>query len=208
MEEKLLWWGQRRRGQDSSFEALGKRVPAHHCIPSPRPVLMWLGTDRVLTSRTEPAGRGHRWASASGTWASRRQPGRRACSSRLLCSAASRAGGQDAEGGNFCLSCLLPQPPPVPEVGACLPAPVGGTAAGPQGGGGAAPSNTDHICPIISPNPGQNKDETYPITTVLEFMIWGQKNHSGGLACLPKKEGSVGLSGSQSPCLCNQAPGN
>lgn len=135
---------------------------------------MWLGTDRVLTSRTEPAGRGHRWASASGTWASRRQPGRRACSSRLLCSVASRAGEQDAQGGNLCLSCLLPQPPPVPEVGACLPAPVGDSCWAP-GWRRGTPSNTHHICPTISLYPGQSIHETYPITTVLEFMIWGQK---------------------------------
>lgn len=112
-------------GVDSSLEALGEVGTSTPLYPFPPPNLVCLGTDSVLTSRTEPAGRGRRSACASGTWASHRQPGRRACSSRLLCSVASRAERQDSEGGNLCPSCLLPQPPLVPEVGACLPAPVG-----------------------------------------------------------------------------------
>lgn len=62
--------------------------------------------DGVLTSKTEPAGRGRRRASASGTWATHRQPGQRACSSRPLCSGASLARREEAEGSH-----LLPFPP-------------------------------------------------------------------------------------------------
>jgi hypothetical protein len=71
----------------------------------------WLGgAGGVLTSRIEPAGRGRRQASASGTWASHKQPGRRAYSSRPPCNAASRAGRQGTEGSDcqsFCLRPLL-----------------------------------------------------------------------------------------------------
>lgn len=60
-----------------------------------------------LTSRSVPADRGRRRASASGTWATHRRPGRRACSSTPLCSGASLAGRQEEEGGHL-TSC----PPP------------------------------------------------------------------------------------------------
>lgn len=45
---------------DSSFEALGEVGTSTSLYPFPHPMLMCLGTDSVLTSRTEPAGRGRR----------------------------------------------------------------------------------------------------------------------------------------------------
>ena len=117
-----------RRGHSSRSSPLRETPPHHglawHCDLSPSALTTGRGQGRagVLTSRTGPAGRGRRQVSASGTWASRRQPGQRACNSRPPYSGASRAG-RDAEEGY-----LLPFPPvasPVAleamEAGAALP---------------------------------------------------------------------------------------
>lgn len=66
----------------------------------------------VLTSRTAPAGRAHRQASASGTWATRRRPARKACSSRPLCSGASLAGRKEAEAVTAALPASRPKGSP------------------------------------------------------------------------------------------------
>lgn len=150
--------------------------PSLHTGREGRHQCRW-GQGRILTSRTEPAGKGHRRASASGTWASRRRPGRRACSSRPLCSAASRAGRQDAEG-------VTPQPQSlsltVPEVGAwpLLPSREGcrvGTVWGPGLGGGTKPLDDNCISLIISMQPGHESLGTCPAAPVSELTIWGQK---------------------------------
>lgn len=126
------------------------------------------GTRAVLTSRTAPAGRGRRRASASGTWATRRPPARTACSSRPLCSGASLAGREEPEGCH-----LLPfRPPPGPQ------APHGLQTLRPHPGGSPAPPDDNCISLIISMEPGHASSWDLSCCSSLSINDLGTEKHS------------------------------
>lgn len=141
------------------------------------------GRAGVLTSRTGPAGRGHRQVSASGTWASRRQPGRRACNSRPPYSGAFRAGSEEAEEGH-----LLPFPPVASAPTGSpswrqwrreLPSPQAADHATPTPrGGGNTPPDDNCISLINCKQPGHETSRDLSCCSNLRINGLGTEKHS------------------------------
>lgn len=138
-------WGQAQSVSGDSHTGW----PSLRTSAPPHMLASWKDGAGVLTSRTVPADRGHRQASASGTWATRKRPGQRACSSRPLYSGASLAGRKEAKAVTSCPSCLRP---------------VGRMA--PLGGGGSGPSSLPKDC---RPDPAPALEEGLLLQMIIAF---------------------------------------
>lgn len=209
-----------RRGHGSRSSSFRETRPHHglarHCDLSPSALATgrdW-GKARVLTSRTGPAGRGHRRVSASGTWASHRQPGQTACNSRPPYSGASRAGREAAEEGY-----LLPFPPvasaptgspPWRQWRREPPSPQAADHATPTPrGGGNTPPDDNCISLIICMQPGHETSRDLSCCSNLRINDLGTEKHSehwiNFLAGFPRRgEGEVRATITR---LGHQAPG-